>query len=189
MTPKAPTVAVGAVLAGGSGTRLGVASKPMALLAGRPLISYPIEALRQVCDTVVVVCKADTQLPSLPAVDARWDEPDEPRHPLTGIIHALERAHTEVLVCAGDMPFVTPEALRALSEREGPAVVATNAGTLTPVLALYRPSALPILREATEGEALRVTVERLEPTRVEISGAESVNTPEELHAAEARLSA
>ena len=95
----------------------------------------------------------------------RWDEPDEPRHPLTGIIHALERAQGRVLVCAADMPFVTPETLRAL-RRAGatpPPWCATNDGTLTPVLALYRPSALPRLREATEGEALRETVERLEP--------------------------
>lgn len=161
----------------------------MAPLAGRPLIAYPAAALRDVCDRVVVVCKADTDLPSLPAVDARWDEPDEPRHPLTGIIHALETAETEVLVCAADMPFVTPEALRALMEPQATAVVATNAGTLTPVLALYRPAALPHLREAGEGEALRDTVGRLNPATVEIPEATSVNTPEELREAERRLSA
>ena len=182
-------VPFGAILAGGAGTRLGVASKAAAPLAGRPLISYPAEAMREVCQKVVVVCKADTDLPSLPEVDARWDEPDEPRHPLTGIIHALERAETEVLVCAADMPFVTPEALRALAGPEGPAVVATNGGTLTPVLALYRPAALPLLHEATEGEALRDTVERLNPATVELSEATSVNTPEDLRAAEARLTA
>ena len=68
-------------------------------------------------------------------------------------------------------------------------MVATNDGTLTPVLALYRPSALPRLREATEGEALRRTVERLEPATVELPEATSINTPEDLAAAEARLSA
>ena len=106
---------------------------------------------------MAVVCKADTALPPLPDGVERWDEPDEPRHPLTGIIHALERAQTApVLVCAADMPFVTPETLRALaaSRRTRPAVVATNDGTLTPVLALYRPAALRALREAGEGEAL-----------------------------------
>jgi len=180
--------AVGAVLAGGEGRRLGAPSKAMAPLAGRPLIAYPLEAMRQVCERTVVVCKADTHLPSLPEVE-RWDEPDEPRHPLTGIIHALERAKTEVLVCAADMPFVTPQTLRALLKPEGAAVVATNAGTLTPVLALYRPAALQRLREAGEGEALKRTVERLEPATVELSEATSVNTPDDLRAAESRLTA
>ena len=57
-------------------------------------------------------------------------------------------------------------------------MVATNDGTLTPVLALYRPAALRRLREAGEGEALRETVERLNPATVELSEATSVNTPE-----------
>lgn len=186
---KAPIVAVGAVLAGGAGARLGAPSKAAAPLAGWPLIAYPLEAMRQVCERTVVVCKADTRLPSLPAVE-RWDEPDEPRHPLTGIIHALERAQTEVLICAADMPFVVPETLRALAEpADAAAVVATNGGTLTPVLALYRPAALQRLREAGDGEALKRTVERLEPATVEVPEATSINTPEDLAAAEARLSA
>lgn len=182
-------VPVGAVLAGGAGVRLGTPSKPMAPLAGRPLIAYPFEAMRQVCERTVVVCKRDTELPPLPEGVERWEEPDEPRHPLTGILHALERAGTEVMVCAADMPFVTPETLRALIEPEGSAVVATNDGTLTPVLALYRPSALKRLREAGEGEALKHTVARLGPETVELPEATSVNTPEDLRAAEARLSA
>ncbi len=183
------TLPLGAVLAGGAGQRFGTDSKPMALLAGRPLIAYPLDAMRAVCERTVVVCKGDTELPPLPEGMERWDEPDEPRHPLTGIVHALERAGTEVLVCAADMPFVTPTALRALNGPEGAAVVATNDGTLTPVLALYRPAALQRLREAGEGEALRDTVARLDPATIELSEATSVNTPEQLRAAEARLSA
>ena len=67
--------------------------------------------------------------------------------------------------------------------------MATNDGTLTPVLALYRPSALQRLRDAGEGEALRETVARLGPVTVELSEATSVNTPDELRDAERRLSA
>lgn len=181
---------VGAVLAGGAGARLGAASKPMALLAGRPLISWPLDAMREVCTEVAVVCKRDTALPPLPGGVERWDEPDEPRHPLAGITYALERAQSDVLVCAADMPFVTPETLRALIHPTGaPSVCATNQGTLTPVLALYRLSALPQLKEAGQGEALRHTAAGLKPVTVELSEATSVNTPEDLRAAEACLSA
>ena len=186
--PEAP---VGAVLAGGAGRRLGALSKPMAPLAGRPLISFPVEALRQVCDRVVVVCKADTHLPSVPAVDERWDEPDEPRHPLTGITYALNRADGPVLVCAADMPFVDEPTLRALLEPQAPAVVATSEGHLVPVLANYRPAALEALRAAEPNSALRETVRGLDPVTVEVAPekAFSVDTPEDLTEAEARLSA
>jgi molybdenum cofactor guanylyltransferase len=114
----------GAVLAGGSGRRLvaragsdagagGAGSKASTPLAGRPLVSYPILAVQEVCERVAVVCKRGTALPSLARVE-RWDEPNEPQHPAAGIVHALEIAQAPVLVCAGDMPFVTPEACRAL---------------------------------------------------------------------------
>jgi molybdenum cofactor guanylyltransferase len=182
-------VIVGAVLAGGAGQRLGAESKPMAPLAGRPLISYPLEAMGEVCERLAVVCKRDTALPPLPEGVERWDEPDEPRHPLTGIIHALERAQGDLLVSAADMPFVTPGSLRRLmAVREGAAVVATNAGTLTPVLALYRPAALEQLRGSRENAPLVETVERLNPVTVELGEATSINTPGELRAAEDRLS-
>jgi molybdopterin-guanine dinucleotide biosynthesis protein A len=182
---------IGALLAGGSGSRLGRASKPAAVLAGRPLAAYPARALAAVCDRVAVVCKRDTKLPSLPDVE-RWDEPDEPRHPLTGIVHALETAGAPVLVCASDMPFVTADACRTLLQvagRGGSAVVATADGVLQPTFGLYAPSALDVLRAAPADAPLTATVEALEPMRVALPGAlvRSVNTPEELAEAEELL--
>jgi molybdopterin-guanine dinucleotide biosynthesis protein A len=185
----------GAVLAGGSGRRMGRGSKPAALIAGRPLVAYPLEALRAVCEQVAVVCKAATKLPELVGAE-RWDEPDEPRHPLTGIVHALERAGGPVLVCAADMPFVTEDACRSLlqaagSGRGSAAVVAASEGVLQPVFGLYAPSALALLRSAEPDAPLTATVERLDPVRVALPPAlvRSVNTPEELAEAEALLAA
>lgn len=181
----------GAVLAGGAGRRLGRGSKPAALLAGRPLVSYPLDALRAVCDRVAVVCKPATKLPELPGAE-RWDEPDEPRHPLTGIVHALERAGGPVLVCAADMPFVTADACRSLLQATGggsAAVVAAAEGVLQPVFGLYAPGALEVLRGATPDAPLTTTVEGLDPVRVALPPGlvRSVNTAEELAEAEAQL--
>jgi molybdopterin-guanine dinucleotide biosynthesis protein A len=174
---------IGALLAGGSGRRLGEPSKPAALVAGRPLVAYPAAALTAVCSSVVVVCKPSTSLPSLPGV-GRWDEPDEPRHPLTGIVHALSTAGGPVLVCAADMPFVTPDACRSLLQAgaDAPAVVATAEGVLQPVFGLYALSALDALRAAPVDAPLTATVEALDPVRVALPAAlvRSVNTPEEL---------
>ena len=179
---------IGAVLAGGGGRRLG-GGKPGALLGGRPLISYPRATLAAVSDRVAVVCKPGTTLPELEGAE-RWDEPDEPRHPLTGIVHALDRAGEPVLVCGADMPFVTGDACRSLlAAAAGSAAVAVAGGQLEPLLGVYAPAALEQLRDAPPDAALRETVESLDPVRVALPPAlvRSVNTPEELAAAEAAL--
>jgi molybdopterin-guanine dinucleotide biosynthesis protein A len=181
---------IGALLAGGSGSRLGAGSKPAALLAGRPLAAYPAEALAAVCERVAVVCKPDTELPDLPGTE-RWDEPDQPRHPLTGIVHALVTAGGPVLVCAADMPFVTADACRTLMQGAGAtaAVVATAGGVLQPTFGLYAPAALEVLRAAPADAPLTRTVEALDPVRVALPPAlvRSVNTAEDLAEAEALL--
>ena len=184
----------GAVLAGGRGSRLG-GDKPSALLAGRPLISYPLAALREACARVAVVCKQATTLPPLPSGVERWEEPDAPHHPAAGVAHALERAGDSVLVCAADMPFVTPAVCRRLAEAaarapEASAVVAEAAGWLQPTFAVYRPAALPALRASGDAQLTRV-VQALAPALVAMPPAtmRSVDTPEALTAAERELTA
>lgn len=181
---------IGVVLAGGSGIRLGRGSKAAVSVAGRPLVTYPAAALAAACGRVAVVCKPDTELPELADVE-RWDEPAEPRHPLTGIVHALETAAAPVLVCAVDMPFVTSDACRTLLQAAGsaPAVVAFSDAILQPTFALYAPAALEGLRSAPPDAPLTRTVEALGPVHVALPAAivRSVNTPEDLAAAEVLL--
>jgi molybdenum cofactor guanylyltransferase len=175
----------GAILAGGAGTRMGGVSKALVELGGRPLAAIVADTLAEVCDPVAIVCKPDTELPDLPAVE-RWDEPPEPRHPLTGIVHALERAGGPVLVCAVDMPWVTADACRSLLEgaADRPAAIAVAAGTGCPVFGVYAPTALEAMREAAEDAPLRETVEALDPARVALPPAllRSVNSPQDLEA-------
>jgi molybdenum cofactor guanylyltransferase len=184
-----PIAATGVVLAGGLGRRMGSGSKPSALLAGRPLVERPLEALGAVCERVAVVCKRGTGLPILPPGVERWEEPDEPRHPLTGIVHALERAGGPVLILAADMPFVSPGTLRGLHDRLGDhaAVVGTAEGRLQPLLAAYAPEALEGLRGVGPDARLTDAVLGLDPLVVEVPAREatSVDTPEALARAEA----
>ncbi len=187
---------IGVVLAGGRARRMGGSvSKASLPLVGRPLIARPLDALAPVCDRVAVVCKPDTRLPPLGADVERWDEPPEPRHPLAGLIFALERAGEEVLVCAADMPFVDGGLLEAVKDaaRGEPgarAVLAESSGRLEPLLGVYRPGALPALRASPNDARLTVVVEGLEPLRVPVAAhrVRSVNTPEDLAGAEAELS-
>ena len=181
---------IGVVLAGGAGARMG-GTKATAQLKGRPLIAYPLEALEAVLTRVVVVAKGDTELPDLD-VD-RWNEPDDPRHPIAGITHALERAGEPIVVVAADMPFVTAELLETLAGELQPgmkAAVAFAEGRLEPLLAAYAPEALEILSSAPADEPLRRSVESLMPVLLDVSPdiTFNVNTPEDLAEAERRLS-
>jgi molybdopterin-guanine dinucleotide biosynthesis protein A len=159
--------------------------KAARLLCGRPLAAYPAAALGSVCRRVALVGPG----PLLDGVELWDDEPAEPRHPLTGIVHALRRAHGPILVCAADMPFVTPQALRELADAGGDAVAVAE-GRIQPVLAVYTPAALAVLTRADAGEPLTRTVERLGAARVAVPPAQvrSLDTPQELAAAEAELS-
>jgi molybdopterin-guanine dinucleotide biosynthesis protein A len=185
---------VGVVLAGGAGRRIG-GGKATVALNRRPLISYPLEAVWRALGNVAIVAKLDTELPNVPGA-AVWIEPPQPRHPLTGIVHALSLAEGRpVLVCAGDMPFVTPELIRSIAWTDpgpAPAVVARSQGQLQPLLACFRPAALRPLAEAARDPniALRDAVAALHPCPYEVDDAEllfNVNTPDDLLQAAAML--
>jgi molybdopterin-guanine dinucleotide biosynthesis protein A len=172
---------IGAILAGGLGRRMG-ADKPSRQLAGRPLAAYPAAALGAVCERVAIVAKAGTPLPPLDGVE-RWDEPDEPRHPLTGIMFALERAGEPVLVCAADMPFVTRDVCERLIHARA---LARTGARLQPLLGVYLPEWLPTLRAAEPDAPLTRTVEALAPATIDLPEevVRSIDTPEALRSAE-----
>jgi molybdopterin-guanine dinucleotide biosynthesis protein A len=166
-----------AILAGGRAARLGGA-KPAAGLAGRPLISYPLEAARAADLDPFVVAKSDSPLPPLDCDVVR--EPDLPVHPLLGIISALEAADGPVIALGCDMPFLTPPLLSWLAQREPPAV-SRVAGRLEPLLAIYAPDGAEVLRGALGQEApLRAAVEELGPQLIPETDLERFGEPERL---------
>jgi molybdopterin-guanine dinucleotide biosynthesis protein A len=186
-------MATATVLAGGAGSRLGGA-KATALLHGRPLIDHVIAAARAGGLEPVVVAKAASPLPPL---DCRLLlEPDEPRHPLCGIVTALrELAEPALVVCACDMPFLTGELLAWLSQLEATFAVASSGGELQPLLGRYDASLLGRLDAALSEElpmrevARRLGAQVLGTAELERFGdpqvlCASINTPAELAAAE-----
>ncbi len=181
---------IGVILAGGQGRRIG-GSKAVVQLAGQPLISYPLDAVRTALGEAAVVAKADTQLPSLPGVTV-WVEPDAPRHPVVGIVQALALAEGRaVVVCAGDLPFVTPELVYRLATADlgkSPAVVACCGSDVQPLLGCYAPRAIDPLRLGLRAEPpVRELVASLKPRMLEVGDPEllfNIDSPEDLlHAA------
>jgi molybdopterin-guanine dinucleotide biosynthesis protein A len=184
---------VGVILAGGRGRRLG-GGKAMVMLAGRPLIAYPLETLSAVLSEVVILAKADTELPSLPGTTV-WIEPDGRHHPLIGIVQALALADGRaVLVCAVDLPFVTPKLARRIAYTDpagSPAVVACARGEMQPLLGCYQPPAAQLLGDDFSSP-LRDQVARIGPRLLEVDDPEelfNVNAPEDLLRAAAMLGA
>lgn len=153
------------------------------LLSGRPLIAYPLATLREAGLASVVVAKHDTELPRLdvPVVH----DASEVRHPLAGILAALEHAGGAVLVLAADMPDVPPALVRRLAEADPDAavVVACAGGEIQPLCARYGPAARPALERALADQApMRATVTALAPLTVgaDAAAVRNVNTPEDL---------
>jgi molybdenum cofactor guanylyltransferase len=161
MTEKA----IGVVLAGGASRRM---RRPKAKLelAGQSLAARAVSVLEAAGLEPIVVAKRGSPLPAL-AVEA-IAEPDEPRHPLTGIVTALRETGRPAVVLACDMPLVPPALLAHLAalvgERGRGAVVTEVDGRLEPLLAAYAPSTADALSAAlAEDLPLRDAVASLEP--------------------------
>jgi molybdopterin-guanine dinucleotide biosynthesis protein A len=177
---------IGVVLAGGRGRRLG-GDKAIVELESRPLLLYPVEALHELCDEVVVVAKRDTLLPPLAGIADLWIEPDEPRHPLLGVVHALRLAvGRPILVVAVDLPLMDAATLRLIAQTDpgdAAVVVPRVHGRLQPLCALYTPRALPGLEDFDADARTTEVVEALGIREVEPpdpSAFYNVNRPEDL---------
>ena len=176
-----------AVLAGGRGSRIG-GHKALVRLAGRPLIDYPLTAAREAGLNAVVVAKRGTRLPPLRV--PLLLEPDEPSHPLLGIITALEQ-HPTILAIPCDMPFVESAELVTLATIDADVALLWSD---QPLPALYRATTLPRLRKALESSAsVRSTQAQAAvapQSRVPTREAQrlAINTTDDLAAAERLLS-
>jgi molybdopterin-guanine dinucleotide biosynthesis protein A len=156
---------VGAILAGGEGTRI-AGSKPLAELAGRTLISYPLRAVIAAGLEPLVVAKLTTELPDLSVPVLRERAPDA--HPLHGVIAALEAADGRpVVVVACDMPFVSRELLAWLGSVPG-TVLPKVRGIAQPLLARYEAAAAATLAAAVrDGRSARAGAASLRPRLLE----------------------
>lgn len=166
----------GILLAGGASRRFG-RPKLIEPLRGAPLFHFPLGALLDSCDDVVIVLAPDVPEPPLPAgADRARFVRDVARHqgPLAGARVGLEEVRREyAIVAAGDMPGLRPELLSLMTDRafvgHRRAVVLSDAGGARPIPSVLRVApALALARTLLEsGERrLRALVAGLEPEEV-----------------------
>jgi molybdopterin-guanine dinucleotide biosynthesis protein A len=121
-----------------------------------------------------------------------WWENDPEHHPLIGVAAALGEARGRpILVCAGDLPLITTEAIRALLDAPPAMAVVARAGArVQPLLGRYAPEALEILEAMDLAEPATRVVERMAPLFVDVDEdvVLNVNAPEDVLAASALLS-
>jgi molybdopterin-guanine dinucleotide biosynthesis protein A len=164
-------------------------------LGGVTLGARALQPLRAAGLEVVLVAKEGDEQPE---VDVPvWIEARPERHPLAGILEALDRARGPVVVCACDMPFVTAELVAHIAGLSGTAVPEAG-GRLHPLLARYDAGATAALeaalaKRAPLHEAVRQAAAQIVP-EAEIARFGdperllfNVNTPEDLSRANEML--
>ncbi len=155
----------GAIIAGGSGRRMG-ADKRGLLIDDVPMLRRTALAVRSVTDELLVACRRDAPPDPeiLAGLDARlvFDRVED-GGPLAGVEAALAASGGElVLVVAGDLPWVEPAVLRLLLDVAGerPEAAAVALGTEwgpEPLLAVYRRRSLPAVTRLLDAGTRRMT--------------------------------
>lgn len=138
----------GIILAGGQSRRFG---EPKALVKwkGAPFLSYAVQALRPVTDTIVVISHL-AELRNVPHVLVTEDIPQyQGNGPLAGILTGMETVEADwyaVLPC--DAPLITGEIVqRMIQYAKGEAVVPVIEGRTQPLIALYHQSVKEQVRQ------------------------------------------
>ena len=172
--------------------------KALVELAGRPMISHVADALEAAGCRVTVIGRSDRPagLHSVP------DSPSGRRGPVAGLATALRVAAGAPVVLVGvDQPFVRPQTVRSLLDvTDGDAVVPVDRGKRQPTCGVYWPNCSAIVDDLLTGQddpSLYAVLDRVPLHEIgadtwrgwEEDGRSwwSVNTPDDLATAEARL--
>jgi molybdopterin-guanine dinucleotide biosynthesis protein A len=192
------------VLAGGESRRLGVTHKALAELGGRPMLEHVIERLRGQAERILISVHQTSDGLAKFGCEQVVDVVVRQRGPLTGLVSGLLRLECRgfgdwLLLSPCDAPFLPHDLgerlVRAVRETGKQVAVARYQGVVQPVFSLWHLGALPVLKAALleRGRGgLMSVLDGLSHVKVDWPEHDpspffNVNTPEDLHAACARL--
>lgn len=190
----------GVILAGGRATRMGGGDKSLRTLAGRPMLAHVIARLAPQVAALALNANGDPArfaafgLPVLP--DPLPDQPGPLAGVLAGMDWAAAQGFETLITVAGDTPFLPKDLVARLSD--GPFTLAASpdhTGHLRqhPTVGLWPVALRKDLRDALvrgERKVGRWAAEhgaRSIPFTAQPDPFFNVNTPDDLHRAEARL--
>lgn len=137
----------GAILAGGQGRRMGGIDKPLADLAGRPLIAHVAGRLAPQVDHLVINANGDPARFSFLGLAVAPDRSGIGEGPLAGLASLLARLHsapdfTHLATAPADTPFLPRDLVTRLANAlgqapEGAVAVAASEGRMHPVAGLW----------------------------------------------------
>jgi molybdopterin-guanine dinucleotide biosynthesis protein A len=161
----------GVLLVGGASTRFG-SPKALARIDGETLAERAWRTLGEACDERIAVGKGDEELP-FPVLADGVDE----RAAIHGLVAGLRASRTDVCVVVPvDMPYITADALRTLSDACRDAAVPQTG----PLPGAYRKTALSALES---GElSIRLAIAALDVAVVELDESllVNMNTPDDV---------
>jgi len=147
-----PREITGFVLAGGLSSRMGE-DKSLLLFKGKPLVMYAIDALKPICDQVII--SSNHQVYEFTGCQV-WPDELPVQAPINGLYSCLKRSKTDwniILTC--DMPYAgSPMFSYLLKQATGnDAVIPVHGqGLAEPLCGLYNRSALCVLEHQIQLE-------------------------------------
>jgi molybdopterin-guanine dinucleotide biosynthesis protein A len=148
----------GIVLAGGRSRRMGT-DKSMMMLNGKSLIEYSINALRPLCNNIVI--SSNRNIYDFTGCEVWPDElPDQA--PIIGIYSCLKRSSTEYnIILSCDMPLISTTMLEYLllhSENYDITIPVHENNLIEPLCGIYRQSSVEILSKFISKGNFRLNV-------------------------------
>ena len=147
----------GIILCGGKSCRFGQ-DKGLCTLAGKPMIEYPLQALKSICDDIIISSN-----------DPRYDNigykviKDDVKNigPLGGIFSALQESKTQDnLIVSCDMPFVNAGLLNYIMENKNDHLVAAafEGQFVEPLCSYYNKEVLPVIEQLIEEKQFKLRI-------------------------------
>ncbi len=147
----------GIILCGGKSCRFGQ-DKGLCTLAGKPMIDYPLAALKNICDDIIISTN-----------DPRYDTlgykiiKDNIKNigPLGGIYSALHESKTEDnIIVSCDMPFLNEKLLNYILENKNNHLIAAayEGQYVEPLCSYYNKKVIPIIEKLISNEQFKLQV-------------------------------
>ncbi len=137
-TPYNPALVTAAILSGGAGRRLGGRDKGLELLAGRPMISHVIQAIRPQASNLLICTSRNISLYAQFAVTCS-DQVGGFAGPMAAIVSALKACSTPwLLTTPVDCPRPASRLAIRLHAANARVAVAHDGSRRQPLFALYR---------------------------------------------------